>query len=139
MGEVTRGQVAAFLVRALGLPGGDATFTDTVGHVFEAEAAALAEAGIAFGCNPPDNDEFCPDDPVTRGQMAAMLSRALHLAPADNPFVDAGGHLFEAEIGALAAAGITQGCNPPDNDRFCPDDYVTRAQMAAFIRRALLK
>ncbi|VAV92897.1 hypothetical protein MNBD_ACTINO02-2304 [hydrothermal vent metagenome] len=33
--------------------------------------------------------------------------------------------------------GITLGCNPPDNDRFCPDNVVTREQMAAFLQRAL--
>ncbi|NOX23331.1 MAG: S-layer homology domain-containing protein, partial [Actinobacteria bacterium] len=43
---------------------------------------------------------------------------------------------FEADIAKLAAAGITQGCNPPTNDRFCPDDSVTRGQMAAFLNRA---
>ena len=36
----------------------------------------------------------------------------------------------------LANAGVTRGCNPPRNDRFCPDDYVTRGQMAAFLVRA---
>ena len=36
----------------------------------------------------------------------------------------------------LAQAGITRGCNPPTNDRFCPTDFVTRGQMAAFLRRA---
>ena len=35
----------------------------------------------------------------------------------------------------LADAGITRGCNPPENDRFCPDDAVTRAQMATFLMR----
>jgi hypothetical protein len=36
----------------------------------------------------------------------------------------------------MGTAGVTQGCNPPANDRFCPDDFVTRAQMAAFFKRA---
>ncbi|HEX2369242.1 MAG TPA: S-layer homology domain-containing protein [Acidimicrobiia bacterium] len=34
----------------------------------------------------------------------------------------------------LAASDITQGCTPTS---FCPDDPVTRAQMAAFLNRAL--
>ena len=45
--------------------------------------------------------------------------------------------VFEANIEALAEAGITRGCNPPLNDRFCPGDAVTRGQMAAFLVRAL--
>lgn len=134
--EVTRGQMAAFLNRALGLPSAESGFVDTGGSEFSADIGALAASGITRGCNPPINDRFCPDDPVTRGQMAAFLTRALDLAPAPNPFLDDDGSVFEADIAALAAAGITRGCNPPDNDRFCPDDPVTRAQMAAFLHRA---
>ena len=52
-------------------------------------------------------------------------------------FVDDDGSIFEEDIERLAAAGITRGCNPPINDRFCPNDPVTRAQMAAFLHRAL--
>jgi hypothetical protein len=44
-------------------------------------------------------------------------------------------HTFSADIQWLADAGVTKGCNPPTNDRFCPDDNVTRAQMAAFMHR----
>jgi hypothetical protein len=44
---------------------------------------------------------------------------------------------FVRDIVWLASAGITRGCNPPANDRFCPKDRVTREQMAAFLHRAL--
>lgn len=44
-------------------------------HVFHEDIAWLAESGITRGCNPPANDEFCPEDSVTRGQMAAFLHR----------------------------------------------------------------
>jgi hypothetical protein len=44
-------------------------------------------------------------------------------------------NVFHADIGWLADAGITKGCNPPDNTEFCPKDEVTREQMAAFMRR----
>ena len=40
------------------------------------------------------------------------------------------------EIDKLATAGVTKGCNPPANDRFCPTSYVTRGQFAAFLYRA---
>jgi len=43
--------------------------------------------------------------------------------------------VFETAIDRLRVAGVTQGCNPPDNDRFCPDDLVTRGQMATFLKR----
>ena len=54
-----------------------------------------------------------------------------------NEFVDDDGSVFEADIAKLAAAGITLGCNPPTNDRFCPDSAVKRGQMASFLARAL--
>jgi hypothetical protein len=70
--------MAAFLVRALGLAApGDVDFVDDDGSIFEADIEKLAAAGITRGCNPPVNDMFCPSDPVTRGQMAAFLRRAL--------------------------------------------------------------
>jgi hypothetical protein len=136
---VTRGQMAAFLSRALGLVDGDVGFTDTAGHVFADDAARLAAAGITRGCNPPANDRFCPDGVVTRGQMAAFLSRALELPDADGGFVDTGGSVFGEDAARLAAAGITRGCDPPANDRFCPDGVVTRGQMAAFLHRGLTR
>jgi Tol biopolymer transport system component len=52
-------------------------------------------------------------------------------------FVDDDGSVFEADIERLAAAGVTLGCNPPINDRFCPDDVVHRDQAASFLGRAL--
>jgi hypothetical protein len=71
--------MAAFLVRALGYTAGAGSdrFTDDDGSVFEADIERLAEAGVTKGCNPPENDMFCPNAPVTRGQMAAFLHRAL--------------------------------------------------------------
>lgn len=52
-------------------------------------------------------------------------------------FVDIWGTGFVEEIRWLKQQGITLGCNPPLNDRFCPSDPVTRAQMASFLARAL--
>lgn len=138
---VTRGQMAAFLHRALGdwlTPDDPLVFNDDVGSIFEADVAWLSGVGITKGCNPPVNDLFCPDEPVTRGQMAAFLVRAFGLSEdgGGDLFADDGGSVFESDIDRLGAAGITRGCNPPDNTLFCPDDPVTRGQMAAFLRRA---
>jgi hypothetical protein len=71
--------------------------------------------------------------------MAAFLVRALDLTDAGggNWFADDDGSVFELDIDRLATSGVTRGCNPPINDRFCPSQSVTRAQMAAFLRRAL--
>jgi hypothetical protein len=114
------------------------TFCDDDTSIFENAIEKIAAAGITFGCNSPANTKFCPDLYVTRGEMAAFLSRALNL-PASNAidFIDDNHSIFESSIQKIAAAGITLGCNPPANTKFCPGEYVTRGQMAAFLARAL--
>ena len=135
-----REDIAAFLARALDLPAvGTDFFVDDNGLTFEADINRIAAVGITRGCNPPANDRFCPDDTVTRGQMAAFLVRAWKLTdpgPGDW-FVDDDRSVFEGDIDRLATAGITRGCNPPSNDRYCPTRLVTRAETASFIARAL--
>ncbi len=112
-------------------------FDDIIGSTFEADIDWAGAVGVTKGCNPPANTKFCPGDAVTRGQMAAFLRRYLDLpAPSQDHFGDDSGSTFESDINALADAGITKGCNPPANTKFCPDDRVSREQMAAFIVRA---
>lgn len=54
-----------------------ATFGDVpTGHMFFRYVEALAQSGITAGCG---GGNFCPDSPVTRGQMAVFLSKALGL------------------------------------------------------------
>ena len=116
-------------------PGG--TFVDDNGNTHEGFIEAIAAEGITLGCNPPTNDEYCPGSTVTRGQMAAFLVRALGLTVgADDPFVDDDSSIFEDDIEKLFEAGVTKGCNPPVNDRFCPDQAISRQEMAAFLVRA---
>ena len=114
-------------------------FTDDDDSVHMRAIEAIADEGITKGCNPAEgNTRFCPKDVVTREQMATFLVRALGLPAAASSFVDLGTSVHAADIGALAAAGITKGCNPAEgNTRFCPKDPVTREQMASFLTRAL--
>jgi hypothetical protein len=67
------------MVRALGLTDGgdDDRFSDDDNSVHEADINRIAAAGITVGCNPPENDEFCPEDTVTRAQAASFFVRAL--------------------------------------------------------------
>ena len=99
------------------------TFVDDDDSVFEADIEWLASEGITKGCNPPVNDEFCPDSYVSRGQMAAFLVRAFGYTDTGGGdlFVDDDGSIFEADIDRLATAGVTRGCNPPVNDKYCPE------------------
>lgn len=137
---VTRGQLAAFLHRALGdslaTSQEPISFTDTTESVFAADIAWLSATGVTKGCGP---ETFCPDDPVTRGQLAAFFVRAFGYADGlgSDVFSDDDHSVFTAQIDALATAGVTRGCNPPGNDRFCPEDLVNREQMAAFLHRAV--
>ncbi|MEA3502581.1 MAG: S-layer homology domain-containing protein, partial [Actinomycetota bacterium] len=134
---VTREQMASFLVRALDLPAGSAEFTDTAGSIHASDIERLAAAGITKGCNPPTNDRYCPSATVTREQMASFLVRALDLPAGSAEFTDTAGSIHASDIERLAAAGITKGCNPPTNDRYCPKSPVTREQMASFLARGL--
>lgn len=134
--ELTRGETAAFLARALNLPATSTDyFSDDDGSTFEADINALAEADITRG---KGDGTFGPDESVTRGQMAAFLNRAfLDGSGSGDPFTDDDASIFEGDIEAIAAAGITRGCNPPANDQFCPDRNLIRAEMATFVARAL--
>lgn len=137
---VTREQMASFLDRALGLESTDEEpFKDVADSIHRPSIERLAAAEITKGCNPPANDLYCPQKPVTRGEMATFLVRALELEPSEESgtFTDTDTSVHEKDIEALAAAGITKGCNPPDNDRFCPHSAVTRGEMATFLVRAL--
>jgi hypothetical protein len=114
------------------VPAGFGTFWDDDGSIFQEDIEKLVAAGITSGCG---NGKYCPNDNVTRGQMAAFLVRALQLPSAPSAgFSDTAGSTFEANIDSLAAERITSGCG---NGRYCPDAKVTRGQMAAFLVRAL--
>jgi hypothetical protein len=113
-------------------------FGDTKGNTHEQNIAALADRGITRGCDAA-NLFYCPRNDVTRQQMAAFMVRTLGLTDANHPgFRDVpSGSTFDQDIRRLAKAGITRGCNPPANDRFCPTDPVKRDQMASFLIRGL--
>ena len=68
--------------------------------------------------------------------MAAFLVRALNLpsVPGEDPYKDDDGHIFENEISTLYVNGITKGC---ETHKFCPNQQITRAEMAAFLVRAI--
>jgi glucose/arabinose dehydrogenase len=137
--SVRRGEMAAFLNRALDLPAATRDyFVDDETSIFEDDINRLAEAGITRGCNPPTNDRYCPDSTVNRGSMAAFLVRGYgYVAGAGaDLFTDDDTSIFEDDIDRLGTAGVTLGCNPPANDRFCPTGPVRRDQMASFLARA---
>lgn len=130
-GKVTRGQMASFIARALQLPKTSKDyFKDDKGSYHEADINRLAKAGLTTGCG---TGRYCPNDLVTRGQLATFLARVLDLSKTSKDyFRDDNGSTHESSINRIARAGLTNGCAP---DRYCPAVIVTRGQMAAFLHR----
>ena len=136
---IDRATMAVWTVRVLdGLEPvavGSTRFDDVdASHPHAAFIERLAELGVTTGCR--DGTVYCPDDTVTRAQMAVFLSRAYKLAEGPAPgFSDvSAGAWYASDVARLAASGITKGCG--DGTRFCPGRPTTRAQMATFLHRA---
>ena len=139
-GHVTRAQMAAFLLRAIGQPDprptGDNPFSDVPGGVWHTYyVLRLAEMGVDTG----DSGEWRPDAPLTRLEMAQWLTRFFdHITPAASPrglFRDVAREDWPVVEG-LYQMGITEGCSTRPL-RYCPHQSVSRAEMASFIIRSL--
>jgi len=139
---VTRAQMAVFLER--GTNGSAYIPPAATGNLFlDVKAGDFAANfieklfldGITAGCG---NNNYCPDGQVTRAQMAVFLLRAKYGSgftppPATGIFSDAPlGSFAVGWIEQLAAEGITSGCG---GGNYCPDNSVTRAEMAVFLIR----
>ena len=134
---MTRAQFVAVLVRMMGwepMEPAKASFMDVpVNHRwYAAIETALANDVLSTGKN------FRPSDPVTRGEMAEMLVRALGLkssaAMAEQvcslPFTDVTQR--KGYIAVAYAIGMTKGTS---ETTFAPDANATRAQAAAMLVR----
>ena len=99
---------------------------------------AIFSAGLTSGF--PDGS-YRPDNPVTRAEMAVFIKKGIHgstyTPPAPDgghPFNDIAGHWAEAWIEDLYDEGFTSGF--PDGT-YRPDNQVTRAEMAIFLKKAI--
>lgn len=144
-GVVTRAQMAVFLLRGIHTStytpppiGADSGFGDVpVDYWSGAWIKQLAAERITSGCG---NGNYCPEQPVTRAQMAVFLLRSKHGASYTPPAVGAGtgfgdvppDYWAAAWIKQLVTEGITSGCG---SGNYCPEQAVTRAQMAVFLVR----
>ena len=139
--SVTRAEMAAFLMRALGEPNPTPTITNpfadvTLGEWHTPFVLRVAELGVDTGAD----GHWRPGDLLTRLEMARWLTRTFdHISPVDAPqglFVH---DVTEGDwpvVEGLYEAGVTRGCGTGPL-RYCPDRAVTRAQMASFIIRSL--
>ncbi len=111
----------------------DGPFCDVgPGEYFSSAVDWLAANDITTGISP---DAYGATGSVTRAQMATFLWRLMGepVVSSASGFTDVGaGRYYDDAVAWLAAAGITTGVAP---DRFDPDGFVTRAQMAAFLWR----
>ena len=137
---VSRAEMAVFLLR--GEHGGSYTPPTALGvfadvpanHWAAAWIEQLALEGVTSGCG---NGSYCPNLQITRAQLSVFILRALH-GPQYTPPPASGTTFSDVRISYWAASwveqfareGISSGCG---NGNFCPDDVVTRAQMAVFI------
>jgi peptidoglycan/xylan/chitin deacetylase (PgdA/CDA1 family) len=111
-------------------------FQDVPPTSTHADAITQLEAlGVVRGCR---DGYYCPEDDVSRAQMASFLQRALLLPPGPTDrFLDVpADSAHAAAIGAVHEAGITLGCTE-DSASYCPNDPIRRGQMASFLHRAL--
>ncbi|WP_342504710.1 S-layer homology domain-containing protein [Sporosarcina sp. FSL K6-2383] len=133
---ITRAQVSSMLVKALDyelIDNPTVNFKDVTNKSgYYKVMATVSEKGILRG----DNGYMRPNEPTTRGQMAAVLRRAFDL-PLEKQatFVDVSPlNGFSSDINSIAKNRITGGY--PDGT-YKPADSVTRAQFSSFLVRAL--
>ncbi|WP_147381847.1 S-layer homology domain-containing protein [Paenibacillus nanensis] len=141
LASITRQETAVILAHLLKLNAGNAevesiSFRDVPKNAWGYPAvAAVASAGIMQG---DGYGAFHPDEPITREEVAAALSKALKLAPlpdSDSLIADANEISLWAKPSVLAVLeeGIMQG----DGTRFRPKEPVRRQEMAAVIVRCM--
>ncbi|RDV80711.1 S-layer homology domain-containing protein [Ammonifex thiophilus] len=115
-----------------------AKFRDLVGHWAEKVVVELAAKGLISGY--PDGT-FKPDRPVTRAELASLLSRTLSLAPGEEKhlelFADRG-EIPSWARGAVAACvreALLQGYPAGELRVFRPDQQVSRVELAVILNR----
>jgi hypothetical protein len=112
-------------------------FSDVqLGSFADAWIEQLALEGVTAGCG---DGNYCPDQTITRAEMAIFLLRGKYGSAYTPPavtspaFIDVPpGYFADAWIEQLALEGITAGCG---GGNYCPDNSVTRAEMAVFLVR----
>ncbi len=119
---------AASTVSAIG--SGSKCTNDWSGTTYAADIAWALGTGLSSGCGV---DLFCPNDQVTRAEVATWLARAFDLPTTTNDyFSDDETSPNEADINRLAAAGVTSGCG---SGIYCPSRVLKRGELATLIVR----
>jgi hypothetical protein len=145
---MTRGQMAEFIVKSLFGANVVVELTPAFSDVSFSHPAfvyvqKMKELRITDGCTATT---YCPDEPVTRGQMAAFIVRAWNVkngrdsrAPFDfasTPYFSdtPPSNIFFGPIQKMKELGITSGCTPTT---YCPNNPNTRGEIAVFLSRGV--
>ncbi|OOQ94241.1 S-layer homology domain-containing protein [Bacillus cereus] len=138
--DVTRAEVATFMVKAKGIEAGSTKtpFTDVDANEWYAKYVSAAESNkIMAGLG---DNKFGPKEKLTRAQMAQLLVNAYGFKADDNnkkTFNDIDGLSWataKSSIETLASLGIVAG---EGEGKFNPNGVVTREQAAQFIFNAM--
>jgi hypothetical protein len=149
--DITRGEFAAIVVRALGLmrPGtGKSSFGDVSKNDRYYDAVSIAyENGIISGYG---NGKFGPMDKITREQAMTMIARAMKITGLKSELKDseissllanyadgaAASTYTKTSIAACLKTSVITGRN---GSTIAPRDYITRAEVAVIVQRLLKK
>ena len=143
--DLQRGWGAILLVRLFDIPMGNPpanpTFTDVpTWHPAYAWIEALVASGMTAGCNlnPP---QFCPDDPISKAAAAKFLVTGMGWnednAPMQPYFQDVSDPTkwFFKSVQLAYQNGLLDSCA---NGSFCPDDAISRGEIADAVHKILL-
>lgn len=142
--QITRAEFAALMVRALGLnlAQNQTSFTDVNSSAWYAASVESAyQAGLIRGTGA---NQFKPNAPVTRQEMAAMLGSAMNLLGRQAPSGGSGIEIFKdrgtvaswatSSVDAAVRAGLLQG----SGGLFRPGAASTRAEASVVLKRLLV-
>ena len=137
-GQITRAEATTIFFRLLTEESRSANLTKTNGYTdvasdawYNTAVSTMTKAGIVDGY--PDGT-FRPDAPITRAEMAKIISLFAKLDKSESRFSDIAGHWAEAYIRLAAGNGWIAGY--PDGT-FGPQRDITRAETATMINRVL--
>ena len=137
-GQITRAEATTIFFRLLTDESRDANLTKTNRYAdvaadawYNTAVSTMTKAGIVDGY--PDGT-FRPDAPITRAEMAKIISLFAKLDKSESRFTDIAGHWAEAYIKLAAGNGWIAGY--PDGT-FAPQRNITRAETATMINRVL--
>jgi hypothetical protein len=139
---IPESQMAVFVIRSV-IGSDNFTYTATpyftdvpASYLYFPWIQKMQDLGIGLPCS---LTQYCPDSAVTRGIMSVLIIRSRFgvSIPTNYPttpyFTDVpASHPYFPWTQKMKQLGITSGCSATT---YCPDDPVTRGQMAVFIIR----